>query len=441
MAGVAMPKQTKELKDLEVRRLKEPGMHAVGGVTGLYLQVLPTGARTWILRAMVAGKRREAGLGGYPTVTLEQAREDARAARKKIKDGIDPIEASRAARSALAAARAAALTFEQCVAKYIESNKAGWKNQKHAAQWESTLKAYAGPVMGKLLVRDVDLHHVLAVLEPIWETKTETASRVRGRIEAVLDWATPRRYRSGENPARWRGHLDKLLPQPKKVARGDHHPALPVDDLGRFMPKLRERTGMGPRALEFAILTATRSGEVREATWSEFNLDAKVWIIPKGRMKAEKEQRVPLSDAALALLKALPKMAGTDVVFPGTKGQPLSDMTLTSVIRRMHEDEVSAGRPGFVDPLQTDADGAPRVATPHGFRSTFRDWAGERTAHPREVIEHALAHQLKDKAEAAYQRGTLFDKRRRLMGDWAAFLDRPALPAEVIELRRTEKAP
>lgn len=406
-----MPRAAIELKPLEVQRLTKPGMHAVGVIPGLYLQVLPTGARTWVLRAMVAGKRRDMGLGGYPSVTLAQARDLARAAREKVKAGIDPIEEGRAARSAQAATRAAALTFEQCAAKYIEANKAGWKNDKHTQQWGNTLAQHAFPVMGKLLVRDVALSHVLAVLEPMWQTKTETASRLRGRIESVLDWATARKYRSGENPARWRGHLDKLLPRPSRVAKVEHHTALPIDEVGAFLARLRQLDGMGARALEFAILTACRSGEVRGATWTEIDADAKTWTIPAERMKAGKEHRVPLSDAALALLKALPTMAGTDVVFPGTKGQPLSDMTLTAVLRRM---EVGA--------------------TAHGFRSTFRDWAGERTAHPREVIEHALAHQLKDKAEAAYQRGSLFDKRRRLMDEWAAFLARDGSPAQVIDL-------
>ena len=351
-----MPRAAIELKPLEVQRLTKPGMHAVGVIPGLYLQVLPTGARTWVLRAMVAGKRRDMGLGGYPSVTLAQARDLARAAREKVKAGIDPIEEGRAARSAQAATRAAALTFEQCAAKYIEANKAGWKNDKHTQQWGNTLAQHAFPVMGKLLVRDVALSHVLAVLEPMWQTKTETASRLRGRIESVLDWATARKYRSGENPARWRGHLDKLLPRPSRVAKVEHHTALPIDEVGAFLARLRQLDGMGARALEFAILTACRSGEVRGATWTEIDADAKTWTIPAERMKAGKEHRVPLSDAALALLKALPTMAGTDVVFPGTKGQPLSDMTLTAVLRRM---EVGA--------------------TAHGFRSTFRDWAASRS--------------------------------------------------------------
>ncbi len=406
-----MPKASIELSALKVKELTDPGLHFVGVVPGLALRVLPSGVKTWVLRVTVAGKRRDMGLGGYPAVTLAKARENAREARERVRAGVDPIEASRASRSAAAATRAAALTFEQCAAKYIEANQSGWKNAKHAAQWVSTLEQYAFPVMGGLLVRDVALSHVLAVLEPIWKTKTETASRLRGRLESVLDWATVRKYRTGENPARWKGHLDKLLPKPAKVAKVEHHRAVPVADVGAFLVKLRMQAGLGARALEFAILTAARSGEVRGACWSEINTEAKVWVIPAARMKAGKEHRVPLSADALALLEALPRMAGTELVFPAPRGGALSDMTLSAVLRRMEVD-----------------------AVPHGFRSTFRDWAGERTAHPREVIEHALAHLLKDKDEAAYQRGDLFEKRRRLMDDWSAFLNRPELPAQVFML-------
>lgn len=408
-----MPKAAIELKALDVQRLTAPGLHFVGVVPGLALQVLPSGGRTWILRAMVAGKRRDMGLGGYPAVTLAQARELARAARERIKAGHDPVAEAKAARSAQAASRATALTFQQCAEKYIAAHKSGWKSEKHAQQWTNTLDQHAYPTLGQMLVRDVGLSHVLAVLEPIWQTKTETASRLRGRIESVLDWATVRKYREGENPARWRGHLDKILPKPAKVAKVEHHAAMPVDDVAAFLDRLQKQEGMGARALEFTILTASRSGEIRGATWAEIDLKTKVWTIPAERMKAGKEQRVPLSARAVEVLQALPRVAETNIVFPGAKGQPLSDMTLTATLRRMEID-----------------------STVHGFRSTFRDWAGERTAHPREVIEHALAHQLKDKAEAAYQRGDMFEKRRRLMDDWAAFLQRPKSSANVIELQK-----
>lgn len=394
-----MPRKAAELGDLAVRRIKDPGLHFVGGVAGLALQVLPTGGRSWVLRMTVGTKRRDMGLGGYPDVTLSQARDKARTARDKVREGVDPVEAARAARSALKAAQASAVTFKQCAERYIAAHKAGWKNEKHAQQWENTLTAYVYPVMGSLLVSDVGLSHVLKVLEPLWSGKTETASRLRGRIESVLDWATARKYRTGENPARWRGHLDKLLPKPTKVAKVEHHAAVPVAEVGAFVRRLATMEGVGARALEFVILTAARSGEARGAVWAEIDLGAKVWTIPADRMKAHKEHRVPLTDEAVKLLEALPRMADTDLVFPSARKTPISDMTLSAVMRRM---EVNA--------------------VPHGFRSTFRDWAAERTNYPRELAEMALAHTIGDKVEAAYRRGDMFEKRRRMMADWAAFI-------------------
>jgi integrase len=361
---------------------------------------------------VIGGKRRDMGLGGYPGVTLAMAREKAREAREQIRQGIDPIERQQAALSALRAAVAAALTFKECADAYIKAHEAGWKSAKHAQQWRNTLAQHAYPVLGDLMVRDVGLPHVMSVLERIWTTKTETASRLRGRIELVLDWATARGYREGSNPARWRGHLDKLLAAPNKVAKVDHHPALPIGDVGAFMARLRAAEGVGARALEFAILTAARSGEVRGATWSEVDRKSKVWTVPAGRVKAGREHRVPLSPAAMALLDALPRMAGTDLVFPAPRGSQLSDMTLSAVMRRM---EVPA--------------------VPHGFRSTFRDWAGELTAYPNEVCEMALAHTIENKAEAAYRRGDLFEKRRLMMIDWSKFLAKPETKGKVIALR------
>lgn len=391
-----MPRKAKELSALEVGRLKAPGYCFVGGVAGLILQITETGARSWILRAAIGGKRRDIGLGGYPDVTLAGAKEAARITKDKIKAGIDPIEERRAARSALIASRAAAVTFSDAAAQYIATKEVGWKNVKHGAQWRSTLETYAYPVLGKMLVSDVETSHVMRVLEPIWTAKNETASRLRGRIESVLDWAAVRHYRKGENPARWSGHLEHLLAAPGKVQKIVHHAALDYREIGSFMAALRQQEGFGARALEFAILTAARSGEVRGAMWSELDLNAAVWTIPAHRMKAEKEHRIPLSEAAIKVLKDLPRLIGTDVIFPSAKSTALSDMTLTSVLKRMGV-----------------------KVTAHGFRSSFRDWAGETTAYPREVIEHALAHQLKDKAEAAYARGSMFDKRRQLMDDWA----------------------
>lgn len=419
-----MARETKELSALEVGRLTGTGYHHVGGVSGLVLQISRSGTKSWLLRVLVGGKRREIGLGGFPDVTLAGARESARAVRERIKAGIDPVAERQAARSALAAAVASAITFQQAAEKYIAANEAGWKNTKHTAQWSATLETYAYPKIGKIQVSAIDTAHVVSILEPIWSTKTETASRVRGRIESVLDWAKVRGYRKGENPARWKGHLDHILPPRSKVQKVKHHPALDYQEVGAFIAALKGVDGMGARALEFAILCASRSNEVRGATWSEIDQAAGVWIIPAERMKAEKEHRIPLSPAALALLGSLPRIAGTDLAFPSTKKTELSDMTLTAVIRRMHDSNIKNCGGGWVD-------GAGKVITAHGFRSTFRDWAGETTSYPREVIEHALAHQLADKAEAAYARGTLFEKRRRLMADWAKFCSTILAPAQV----------
>jgi len=392
-----MARKARELAAIEVGRLNTPGLHAVGGVAGLALQVTGTGARSWILRAMVGGKRRDMGLGGFPDVTLAGAKEKAREKRDQIDKGIDPIEDRRAKKSALAAAVAGAMTFSDAASAYIAVKEAGWKNAKHGDQWRNTLATYADPIIGKVYVGSIEKEHILKILSPIWTTKTETASRLRGRIESVLDWATVSGYRKGENPARWRGHLDVLLAAPNDVRAVEHHAALDWREVGAFMAALREREGMAARMLEFAILTAARSGEVRGATWAEFDLPGAVWTIPAGRMKAKKEHRIPLSDPAVKLLEALPR--DSDIVFQSPTGKQFSDAAITKLLERMGRSDI----------------------TGHGFRSSFRDWAGETTAYPREVIEHALAHQLKDKAEAAYARGSMFEKRRRLMDEWAKF--------------------
>ena len=409
-----MARKAQEMGPLAVSKLTTPGLHAVGGVAGLALQVSESGARSWVLRAMIAGRRRDMGLGGFPDVTLAGAREAARAARAKIKAGKDPIEEARQAKSELLASLAKNLTFEQCATAYIAAHEPSWKSAKHRAQWQATLGTYAYPVFGSLLVRDVELPHVLEVLESIWRTKTETASRLRGRIELVLDWATARGYREGLNPARWKGHLSVLLPSPNKIAKEEHYQALPAGQMGTFMQVLREQAGMGAKALEFAVLTAARSGEIRGASWSEFDLEAGEWTIPAERMKAGREHRVPLSPRALEILRAQPRIAGSEWVFPAPRGGLLSDMTLSAVLRRMKV-----------------------AAVPHGFRSTFRDWCAEHTNYPREVAEMALAHAIENKVEAAYRRGDLFEKRRRLMNEWADFCAQPSIPknADVIPLR------
>ena len=407
-----MPRKAAELNALAVQRLVKPGMHLVGVIPGLALQVLPSGGRTWVLRMKVCSKRRDMGLGGYPAVTLTDTRKTARKARDLVRQGIDRIEQGRQARSALKASQAAALSFKQCAASYITAHRAGWKSAKHAQQWENSLDQHAHLVMGDLLVQDVALPHLIKVLEPIWTSTNEAAVRVRGRIKLVLDWASARGYRGNENPARWRGLLDKLLPKPSKVNNAEHHAALPASQVGAFMVMLREADGMGARALEFTILTVARSGEVRGATWAEIDRDARVWVIPGARMKAGKEHRVPLAEAALALLDDVPEVAGSDFMFPVPRGGALSDMTLSAVRRRMQV-----------------------PAVPHGFRSTFRDWAAERTSYPGEMGEMALAHAVADKVEAAYRRGDMLEKRRLMMADWAKFLAKAETKGRVIALK------
>ncbi len=420
-----MPKRAKEMSPLAVSRLTKPGLHFVGVVSGLALQIAQSGAKSWILRYPDGKKRKEMGLGPYPDVGLADARRRAREEREKLDKGVDPINERRMAQSAMRAQSAAAITFEKAALAYIAAHESGWDNLKHIQQWRNSLQTYAYPHIGALLVRDISVSNVLQVLEPIWSDKTETASRVRSRMELVLDWSAARGYREGLNPARWRGHLDKLLPKPSKVSKVEHHNALPLDEMGAFMLALREQVGMGAKALEFAILNASRSGEVRLATWDEIDLTTNMWVIPAERMKAKREHRVPLSDAAVKLLTALPRMAGTQLVFPAPRGGALSDMTLTAVIRRMNESEGNI----WIDP------GTGREVVPHGFRSTFKDWASERTAYPGEMSEMALAHAIGDKVEAAYRRGDMLERRRKMMDDWATFCATVAQPsAEVIPI-------
>lgn len=388
-----MPKIAPELSARAVAAIKTEGRHAVGGAQGLHLRVSGS-HRGWVLRISVGEARRDIGLGSYPEIGLSEARELARALRKEVRNGEQIVGPRRRQKAVLIAKQAADQTFDWCAEQYIESKSAEWKNVKHRQQWESTLRDYASPVMGKLSVREIGLAHVMRCLEPIWKSKNETASRLRGRIESVLDWATVREYRAGENPARWKGHLDKLLPAPSKIQKVQHHKAVPVDAMPVFMKELRSRDGNAARALEFAIFTAARSGEVRGAKWSEIDLAARVWIVPAERMKGKREHRVPLSDQAMALLQSQPRTSAW--VFVGTKGGPLSDMSLTAVMRRMGTD-----------------------AVPHGFRSTFRDWAGDRTEHARDVIEFALAHAIENKTEEAYRRSDGLERRRALMKDWA----------------------
>ena len=412
--GGSMARVAKELKALEVARIKDAGYHAVGAVPGLHLNVTDGGSRSWILRVVVGGKRREIGLGSYPSVTLAKAHEKARETREAISKGVDPIEQKKARKSALMADQMNAVTFEQAALAYIKAIESGWRNPKHGAQWHSTLRNYAYPVIGKLLIRDVATPHVVDVLTPIWNTKNETASRLRGRIEAILNWAKTKGHRTGENPARWHGHLENLLAAPSKVQVPQHRPAVQVAQAGAFMRDLRSKPVMGAKALELLMLTGARSGEVLGARWPEFDLKAKLWTVPGERMKGGVTHRKALSDAAITLLMALPRMADSDLVFPSPRGGgTLSDMALSKLMKSMN---------------YRDHEG--RSCVPHGLRSTFRDWAGERTGHPPHLAEMALAHINGDKVESAYARSELLEKRARLMADWAAFLDRVETSSE-----------
>lgn len=401
-----------KLSARKVDTLSKPGLYGDG--LGLYLQVSTFGTKSWLYRYMIDGKARKMGLGPCHTVTLAMAREKATEARRKVLEGIDPIDQRQAVKLARRADAAKVMTFRQCAEKYIDAHKVGWKNPKHAAQWPSTLETYVYPVFGDLPVASVDVDLVQKAIEPIWTTKSETAGRVRGRIETVLDWATACKYREGDNPARWGGNLKYRLPKPSSVAKVKHHAALPYAEIGDFMPLIRAQEGNGARALEFVILTAVRTSEAINATWAEFDLDAGMWTIPAERMKAGKEHRVPLSNRAVELLRAMPRETGNPFVFIGDrKGKPLSNMALLMTLRRMGRDDL----------------------TVHGFRSTFRDWAAEQTAYANEMLEMALAHAVSDKTEAAYRRGDMVEKRRRLMRDWAEYCSKPAAKGNVVPMR------
>lgn len=415
-----MARQLNRLTALQVTKLSKPGLYGDGG--GLTLQITSAGVKSWLFRFMREGKAHGMGLGATHTISLAEARQKALDARKLLSDGLNPMAVKKQKLLVAALERAKIMTFDQCATSYIEAHKASWKNAKHIDQWTNTLATYASPVFGPQSVADIDTALVVKCLSPIWKTKTETASRLRGRIESVLGWATTSGYRTGENPARWKDHLENLLAKISKSSRTKNHPSLPWPRIGEFMVALKTRKGVAARALELTILTACRSGEVRGARWSEFDFQEKVWTVPKERMKADREHQVPLSEAALTVLNSIHpkehdiasqklKSKSDSLVFAGTKKQVLSDMTLTAVIRRMNGDDEK--------PTWVDAKG--KRITVHGFRSTFRMWAAETTTYPREVAEHALAHQLPDAVERAYQRGTQFAKRKALMDEWAAF--------------------
>jgi integrase len=403
-------RQLKRLAARFVATATVPGYYPDGG--NLYLQVSDTGSRSWIFRYELAGRAREMGLGSAGDFSLANARERAQAQRKLLADGIDPIEHRDEQRVRKVAESNTAPTFAECAERYISAHRAAWRNPKHAGQWEATIATYAEPVIGKLPVQQVDTEHALEILEPIWTTKHETARRLRARCEHILDWARVHKYRHGDNPFRLRGHLDKLLARISKKRRVKHHPALPYAEIGAFIEKLQAEPGVAPRALEFAVLTCGRTGEVIGAKPDEFDLDKAIWTVPAERMKAGKEHRVPLSKRAIEIVKATP--AG-EYVFPGRDPKaPLSNMAMLEVLRRM-------GRADL---------------TTHGFRSSFKDWAAECTNYPNIVSEMALAHTVSDEVEAAYRRGDLFEKRRRLMAEWANYCAAPKPAARVLPMKR-----
>jgi integrase len=417
--------------DKQVSNLKKPGRYCDGD--GLWFQVrkpdanrkkpVREPARSWLFRFAWHGKQPTMGLGPYPDVGLKAAREAAADARKAVRAGINPLDAKKKAKAAETKAQQPTMTFDAVLKLYLAAHEDTWRNPKHRAQWRSTLDSYVSPIFGGWEISAVDTGAVMQVIEPLWKSKTETASRVRGRIETVLDYATARNWRSGENPARWRGHVENLLPKRSKVAKVEHHAAMPWAEIGGFMVELAKQPGTAKLALEFTILTAARTGETIGAMWSEIDMEAATWTVPAERMKAGREHRVPLTAAALDVLRAvLPAKPekGDGHVFPGRKaGAGLSNMSLAAVMKRMDHADL----------------------TVHGFRSTFRQWAGERTNVAREVAEAALAHTLKDKTEAAYARGDLFDRRRKLMEQWATFCATPSVKnANVVSIRATEAA-
>ncbi len=419
-----MPKKAKELSALSVAKIKGNGRHAVGGVNGLHLRIV-NDSRAWVLRVVVGqrfdenGKqqlhRRDIGLGSYPEVSLAEARAKAHEMKAQIRNGIDPIQQKQDQLQALRIQKLRNRTFRECAQIVIANKSRELKNQKHIAQWSTTLETYIYPTLGDISIGTITKVDIAEVLRPIWIEKNETAKRIRGRIETIFDYAKAMEYFEGDNPAEWKGNLEPILGNLKQESRP--HPSLPYDQVSTFVQHLRQKDGISPKALEFAILTACRSGEIFGATWQEIDFKSKVWTIPKERMKAEKEHRVPLSEPAIELLKSIQ----TDIelqsyIFPAPRtSSKLSDMSLTALIKRMHEQKIKENGLGYIDPKQN------RVITTHGFRSTFRDWSADKTDYPREVCEHVLAHKLPDEVEAAYLRGAYLEKRKALMADWVKF--------------------
>lgn len=396
-----MGRVSKKLSALEVGRLSEPGTYPVG--ESLYLQISATGTKSWLFRYSFQGKPKWMGLGSFRLMSLAEARKKVADLQMERLSGHNPLALRIAKEKEIALLEAKKMTFEECARRYIEAHSPTWKNQKHISQWNNTLETYVFPIFGHLSVEDVDTSLVMKALEPIWMIKAETANRLRGRIERILSWATVRGFRSGKNPADWRGHLDQLLPKRSSIAKVEHFKALPFAEMNSFIENLRKNEGIAALALEFCILTVSRTSECMGAKWSEVNFNEKYWLVPAERMKAKKEHKVPLSPRALGILEQMRSISEGEFIFPGrTKNKPLSNMAFLSLLRRMKYD-----------------------VTAHGFRSSFRDWAEERTNFPSNVVEMALAHTVKNKVEAAYRRGDLFMKRQLLMNAWETYCNSP----------------
>ena len=436
-----MPPRAKELTPTQIKALKHPGGErpvkvAVGGVSGLHIQIWPSGAKSWVLRTRYGDwtearlkdgtiqrgrKKREIGLGPYPDVLPGAARDKAREAKAKLEAGIDPIAERKATQAALVAAQRRGMTFAEAWEKFAAEKVKEFSIDRYREQWQRTVEIYALPELGKMAVQDIGLQDVLRVLTPLWDDKTVTGVKVRERVEKVLAWATVHGYRAGDNPARWKGNLDMVLAAPSKVAGAENYPALQLDDVARWWKALQAREGMGAKALAFQAMTATRSGAIRFATWDEIDLDAKLWTIQPGRQsskipKSDTAKRIPLTDAMVDLLEALPRLEGSSLVFWAPRGGVLSDATMGKVMRMIHEADQKAGGPGYVDAKTGEQ------AVPHGLRSAFRTWVAERTDFDGDMAEVALFHKVGSKVAQAYNRADMVEKRRGMMAAWGDFL-------------------
>lgn len=401
-----MPRKIGELSAIKIRKLNSKGLFSVGGVSGLYINITNTVSKNWILRIKIAGTRRDIGLGGYPSISLSDARNKARVLRDQIQDGIDPIEERRAMVSRVIALQAEQKTFAEVAKMYIGNHSWKWTNSKHTQQWTNTINTYADPIIGNLLVSEIGRHHIMSVLQPIWNTKKETATRLRGRIEKILSFAKVEGWRNGENPAVWKGNLDVSLSSRNKRLEVKHFPSLPYREINDFISQLRECSEISAKCLEFTILTASRPSMTRKAKWSEIDIAHRAWLIPAQKMKARVAFKITLSDDAIRLLNALPRNNNNDIVFPSPRGKILSDATMNALLKRIKIN-----------------------VTVHGFRSTFKNWSMEQTDYSHELSETALAHSIGDATVAAYWRGDLFEKRMQLMEDWAEFINTPYSPS------------